>query len=182
MPTGRIVITVGDLTDQDVDAIVNAANNDLVLGGGVAGAIRRRGGPSIQDECTAHGPVRIGEAAITGGGHLKAHHVIHAASMELGGRTTATSLHASMTATFEIARRSSFETVAVPAVGTGIAGFPLDECARIMATCLSRAFRDGWEPSEVRFVLYDEAAQRAFQPPFFTTFHDVLGHGKTDAF
>jgi O-acetyl-ADP-ribose deacetylase (regulator of RNase III) len=102
--------------------------------------------------------------------------------MELGGRTTATSLHASMTATFEIARRSSFETVAVPAVGTGIAGFPLDECARIMATCLSRAFRDGWEPSEVRFVLYDEAAQRAFQPPFFTTFHDVLGHGQTDAF
>jgi O-acetyl-ADP-ribose deacetylase (regulator of RNase III) len=176
------VITVADLTDQDVDAIVNAANNDLVLGGGVAGAIRRRGGPSIQDECTAHGPVRVGEAAITGGGQLKARHVIHAASMALGGRTTATSLHASMCATFEIARRSGFDTVAVPAVGTGIAGFPLDECARIMATCVSRAFHDGWEPSEVRFVLYDEAAQRAFKPPFLTTFHDVLGHGKSDAF
>jgi len=182
MPTRRIVITVGDLTDQDVDAIVNAANNDLVLGGGVAGAIRRRGGPSIQDECTAHGPVRVGEAALTGGGQLKARHVIHAASMALGGRTTATSLHASMTATFAIARRSACETVAVPAVGTGIAGFPLDECARIMATCLSRAFHDGWEPSEVRFVLYDESARRAFEPPFLTTFHDVLGHGKSDAF
>jgi O-acetyl-ADP-ribose deacetylase (regulator of RNase III) len=128
MPARRIVITVGDLTDQDVDAIVNAANNDLVLGGGVAGAIRRRGGPSIQDECDAHGPVRVGEAALTGGGQLKARHVIHAASMALGGRTTATSLRASMTATFEIARRRSFETVAVPAVGTGIAGFPMDEC------------------------------------------------------
>jgi len=182
MPTRRIVITVGDLTNQDVDAIVNAANNDLELGGGVAGAIRRRGGPSIQDECTAHGPVRVGEAAITSGGQLKARHVIHAASMALGGRTTATSLQASMTATFEIARRSAFETVAVPAVGTGIAGFPLDECARIMATCLSRAFHDGWQPSEVRFVLYDEAAQSAFEPPFLTTFYDVLGHKKTDAF
>jgi O-acetyl-ADP-ribose deacetylase (regulator of RNase III) len=182
MPTRRVVIAVGDLTDQDVDAIVNAANNDLVLGGGVAGAIRRRGGPSIQDECTAHGPVRVGEAVITGGGQLQARHVIHAASMALGGRTTATSLHASMAATFEIARRSSFKTVAVPAVGTGIAGFPLDECARIMATCLSGAFHEGWEPSEVRFVLYDEDARRAFEPPFLTTFHDVLGHGKSDAF
>jgi len=181
MPARRVVITVGDLTDQDVDAIVNAANNDLVLGGGVAGAIRRRGGRSIQDECDAHGPVRVGEAAITGGGQLKARHVIHAASMALGGRTTATSLHASMTATFEIARRRSFETVAVPAVGTGIAGFPLDECARIMATCLSQAFRDGWEPSEVRFVLYDEAAQRAFEPPFLATFHAVVGPEKSDA-
>ena len=182
MPTRRIVIIVGDLTEQDVDAVVNAANNDLVLGGGVAGAIRRRGGPSIQNECTAHGLVRVGEAAVTGGGQLKARHVIHAASMALGGRTTATSLSASMTATFEIARRSAFETIAVPAVGTGIAGFPLDECARIMATCLGRAFTDGWEPSEVRFVLYDEAAQRAFEPPFLATFQDVLGHGKSDAF
>ena len=148
----------------------------------MAGAIRRRGGPSIQDECTAHGPVRVGEAALTGAGQLKARHVIHAASMALGGRTTARSLHASMNATFEIARRSAFETVAVPAVGTGIAGFPLDECARIMATCLGRAFTDGWEPSEVRFVLYDEAAQRAFEPPFLATFQGVLGPGKSDAF
>lgn len=170
MPAARVVIMVGDLTDQDVDAIVNAANNDLVLGGGVAGAIRRRGGPSIQDECDAHGPVKVGEAAITGGGQLKARHVIHAASMSLGGRTTATALRASMTATFEIARRSGMQSLAVPAVGTGIAGFPLDECARVMATCLSRAMHDGWEPSEVRFVLYDDAALNAFEPPFRAAF------------
>src|SRR2546427_815028 len=84
---------------------------------------------------------------------------------------TRASLQASTTATFEVARRSAFETVAVPAVGTGIAGLPLDDCARIMATCLSSAFHDGWEPSEVRFVLYDEAAHSAFEPPFLTTFH-----------
>ena len=170
MPATRVVIIAGDLTEQDVDAIVNAANNDLVLGGGVAGAIRRRGGPSIQDECDAHGPVQVGDAAITGGGQLKARHVIHAASMALGGRTTATSLSASMMATFEIARRSDIDSIAVPAVGTGIAGFPLDECARIMATCLSRALHAGWEPSEVRFVLYDEAALGAFEPPFRAAF------------
>ena len=89
MHAPRIVIIAGDLVEQDVDAIVNAANNDLLLGGGVAGAIRRRGGPAIQDECDAHGPVKVGEAAITGAGELPARHVIHAASMALGGRTTA---------------------------------------------------------------------------------------------
>ena len=173
MPATRVVIIAGDLTEQDVDAIVNAANNDLVLGAGVAGAIRQRGGPTIQDECTAHGPVRVGEAAITGGGALKARYVIHAASMALGGRTTATSLAASITATFDIARRSDVDTIAVPAVGTGIAGFPLDECARVMATCLSRALHAGWEPLEVRFVLYDEAALRAFEPPFRAAFGEA---------
>ena len=92
MSAPRIVIIDGDLVEQDVDAIVNAANNDLVLGGGVAGAIRRRGGPAIQRDCDAHGPVNVGEAAVTGAGDLPARLVIHAASMALGGRTTATSL------------------------------------------------------------------------------------------
>jgi O-acetyl-ADP-ribose deacetylase (regulator of RNase III) len=170
MPATRIVIIAGDLTEQDVDAIVNAANNDLVLGGGVAGAIRRRGGPSIQDECTAHGPISVGEAAITGGGQLKARHVIHAASMALGGRTTSQSLARAMAATFDIARRVAIDTIAVPAVGTGIAGFPLDDCARIMASALRQALDDGWAPSEVRFVLYDEAALHAFEPPFRAAF------------
>jgi O-acetyl-ADP-ribose deacetylase (regulator of RNase III) len=160
------VIITGDLVEQEVDAIVNAANNDLVLGGGVAGAIRRRGGPSIQDECTAHGPVSVGDAAITGAGELRARYVIHAASMALGGRTTAQSLRCSMDATFRIARDHDVKTIAVPAVGTGIAGFPLDECARIMAGSLLRARTDGWEPDEVRFVLYDEAAMHAFATPF----------------
>lgn len=160
------MIITGDLVEQEVDAVVNAANNDLVLGGGVAGAIRRRGGPSIQDECTAHGPVSVGDAALTGGGNLPARFVIHAASMALGGRTTAESLRSSMDATFRIARDHDVKTIAVPAVGTGIAGFALDECARIMARCLLRARADGWEPDEVRFVLYDEGAMRAFATPF----------------
>ena len=76
----------GDLTEMDTDAIVNAANNDLQLGGGVAGAIRRKGGPEIQTECNEIGTIPVGGAAITSGGDLKARYVIHAASMELGGR------------------------------------------------------------------------------------------------
>ena len=103
MPAPRIVIITGDLLEQEVDVIVNAANSDLMLGGGVAGAIRRRGGP-IQDECTAHGPVTVGRAIITCAGALRAGHVIHAASMALRERTTADSLRSSIDATLRIAR------------------------------------------------------------------------------
>ncbi len=166
----RVLIISGDLVDQEVDAIVNAANNELLLGGGVAGAIRDRGGPAIQEECTAHGPVRVGEAAITGAGQLRARFVIHAASMSLGGRTSADSLRSAMDATFRIARDNMIQTMAVPAVGTGIAGFPLDECARIMADCIRRAIADGWTPAEVRFVLYDDDALRAFEVPFHAAY------------
>jgi O-acetyl-ADP-ribose deacetylase (regulator of RNase III) len=170
MHAPRIVIIAGDLVEQEVDAIVNAANTDLVLGGGVAGAIRSRGGPSIQQECDAHGPVAIGEAAVTGAGELAARHVIHAASMALGGRTTTDSLRASMNHVFRLAREQRVKTIAIPAVGTGIAGFPIDECANVMADCLSRAFADGWHPEEVRFVLFGDGARRAFESPFRAAF------------
>src|SRR6202023_881799 len=91
----RIVIQQGDLTEMDADAIVNAANNDLILGAGVAGAIRRKGGEAIQRECDAIGSIPVGYAAITGGGKLRAKFVIHAASMQLGGETTAGTLRRS---------------------------------------------------------------------------------------
>ncbi len=170
MHATRVVIISGDLVEQEVDAIVNAANNDLLLGGGVAGAIRKRGGPAIQDECTVHGPINVGEAAITSAGQLRARFVIHAASMSLGGRTSAETLRSAMDATFRIARDHMVQTMAVPAVGTGIAGFPLDECARIMAGCMKRALAAGWAPDEVRFVLYDERAMHAFQVPFHAAY------------
>ena len=166
MLAARIVIIAGDLVEQQVDAIVNAANKDLLLGGGVAGAIRRRGGPTIQGECDAHGRVRVGEAAITGGGELPAHNVIHAASMQLGGRTTAESLRSSMDHVFRLAREHQVRTIAVPAVGTGIAGFPMDECARVMADCVDRALASGWEPDEIRFVLFGDEARKVFEETF----------------
>ncbi len=168
MPAGKpkIRILAGDLTEQDTEAIVNAANNDLQLGGGVAGAIRRRGGPSIQAECDRQGPIRVGEAALTGGGQLPARYVIHAASMQLGGMTTAESLRSAMDATFRLAREKGIRSLSVPAVGTGIAGFPLEDCARIMRESLERVLAAGWEPDVVRFVLFDEGAKERFEAAF----------------
>src|SRR5256885_6957700 len=170
MSETRVVIITGDLVEQAVDAIVNAANNDLQLGGGVAGAIRRAGGPAIQEECDAHGPVQVGEAAITGAGRLRARYVIHAASMTLGGRTTRSSLKSSMDHVFYLAREHEVHTIAVPAVGTGIAGFPLDECARVMGECLRSALSEGWPASEVRFVLFGEDAKMPFEVAFWPAF------------
>ncbi len=170
MSETRVVIIAGDLVEQEVDAIVNAANNDLQLGGGVAGAIRRAGGPAIQDECDAHGAVLVGEAAITGAGKLRARFVIHAASMSLGGRTTRASLKSSMDHAFRLARQHSVRTIAVPAVGTGIAGFPIDECARVMAESLAGALSEGWQAGEVRFVLFGEDAKRPFEEAFWHVF------------
>ena len=116
----QIEITQGDITEADVEAVVNAANNDLQLGGGVAGAIRRKGGPSIQQECNRIGRVPLGEAAITGGGQLKADYVIHAASMQLGGQTTAENLQASTSNSLLRAEEKKIQSIAFPAVGTGI--------------------------------------------------------------
>jgi O-acetyl-ADP-ribose deacetylase len=170
MPAPRIVIMSGDLVEQQVDAIVNAANNDLVLGAGVAGAIRARGGATIQQECNAHGPIRVGEAAITGAGNLPARHVIHAASMRLGGMTTSQSLRSSMDHAFRLAREHDVRTIAIPAVGTGIARFPMEECANIMAASLRDALISGWAPEEVRFVLFGDAAKEAFGGSFAAFF------------
>ena len=119
----RIHIIQGDLTEQVVDAIVNAANNDLQLGGGVAGAIRRKGGLSIQEECDQIGTIPIGEAAITGAGTLKARYVIHAASMSLGRLTTEENLRLSTRSSLLRASEKGLRTIAFPAIGTGIAGF-----------------------------------------------------------
>src|SRR5215468_2949272 len=129
----RIQIQQGDLTEMEVDAVVNAANNDLILGAGVAGAIYRKGGEEIQRECNAIGSIPVGYAAITGGGKLKARYVIHAASMGLGGiPTTAKSLRTSTAHSLRLAEERGLKSIAFPAVGTGVSGFPVEQCAEIM--------------------------------------------------
>ena len=158
-----VVLEQGDLTKADTDAIVNAANNDLQLGGGVAGAIRRKGGPSIQQECDAIGSISIGEAAVTGGGNLKAKYVIHAASMGLGGLTTAESLRASTRNSLLRAEEKGIATVAFPAVGTGIAGFPLSDCAEIMLEEVVKHLQGETSLRQVRFVLFDGPALTVFR-------------------
>src|ERR1700694_237913 len=158
-----IEILQGDLTQQDVDAIVNAANNELELGGGVAGAIARAGGPQIQAECRAKGPIAVGDAAITGGGTLTARFVIHAASMRPGGRTSAVSLRGSTRRSLEIASQRGLRSIAFPAVGTGIAHFPIDECARIMLEEVVTHGARATSLREVRFILFGNEAEAAFR-------------------
>jgi O-acetyl-ADP-ribose deacetylase (regulator of RNase III) len=162
----RIEIQQGDLTEMDTDAIVNAANNDLQLGGGVAGAIRRKGGPSIQAECDEIGTIPVGGAAITSGGALKARHVIHAASMQLGGQASAHSLRSSTAHSLRIAAQNGLKTIAFPAVGTGIAGFPLRECAEIMLREAAKHFEGPTSIEKIYFVLFDQEALAAFKQAF----------------
>ena len=159
----RIIIQQGDLTEMDTDAIVNAANNDLILGGGVAGAIRRKGGDEIQRECSEIGSIPVGYAAITTGGKLKARFVIHAASMRLGGATKADALRNSTAHCLRIANDRELKTIAFPAVGTGIAGFPLEECAGIMLREVAEHLRRETSLETVYFVLFDDAAKEIFQ-------------------
>ncbi len=158
-----IEVLESDITEQAVDAIVNAANNDLVLGSGVAGAIARKGGPSIQEECDQHGPIQVGEAAITGAGELPARYVIHAASMRLGGKATAESIRRSIAHSLLLAKTHGLESIALPAVGMGVAGFPLDEGARLMMETV-KAHLDGDSNLRlVRFCLFGREATEAFE-------------------
>ena len=171
----RIEIRQGDLTEMDVDAIVNAANNDLQLGGGVAGAIRRKGGPQIQAECDEIGAIPVGGAAITSGGKLKARHVIHAASMQLGGRTSAQSLRSSTAHSLRIAAQNGLKSIAFPAVGTGIAGFPLRDCAEVMLRESAKHLAGETSLEKIYFVLFDKDALAEFQRAF-----EELLTGKSD--
>jgi O-acetyl-ADP-ribose deacetylase len=158
-----ILIVQGDLTEMDTEAIVNAANNDLQHGGGVAGAILRKGGAIIQEESDAIGTIPIGAAAITSAGKLKARYVIHAASMELGGRTSAKALRSSTAHTLRIAKEKGIRTIAFPAVGTGIAGFPIEECAEIMLREAVEHLKRGSSLEKIYFVLFDGPALKTFE-------------------
>ena len=159
----RIRILQGDLTEQSLDAIVNAANNDLQLGGGVAGAIRRKGGMTIQDECDRIGRIPLGEAAITGAGQLKARYVIHAASMRLGEPTEEENLRLSTRNALLRAKEKGLRSIAFPAVGTGIAGFPMRRCAEVMLAEAADHLAGETTLEEVRFVLYDAHAYETFR-------------------
>jgi len=160
----RILIQQGDITEMDVDAIVNAANNDLVLGAGVAGAILRKGGASIQEECDEIGSIPVGYAAITGAGRLKARYVIHAASMGLGDLpTTSKTLRTSTAHSLRLATERGLKSIAFPAVGTGVSGFPMDECAQIMLGEAAQHLKGETSLETIYFVLFDDRARDIFQ-------------------
>lgn len=158
----KILLQQGDITDADVNAVVNAANTHLQLGAGVAGAIRRKGGSTIQQECDAIGPIPLGEAVTTNGGQLPARYVIHAASMHLGGLTTEASLRDATVNSLTRAVDKQLISIAFPALGTGIAGFPLDRCAQIMLAEVRKHLASQTTLQRILFVLFDDVALKVF--------------------
>ena len=157
----RLEVVEGDITTLEVDAIANAANDHLWMGAGVAGAIKRGGGEEIEREAVAKGPIEVGDAVATGAGRLKAKHVIHGAVMGQDLRTSAALVERTTRRCLEVADGLGARSLALPAFGTGVGGFPLGDCARIMVAA-ARAH----EPrtlERVVFAVFGAEAVRAFR-------------------
>ena len=160
---GEIDVTKGDITEAATQAIVNAANNHLWMGAGVAGAIKRKGGIDIEREAVSKGPIKVGEAVITGAGKLKAKYVIHAAGMGQDLQTDAQKVKEATKNSLELAESHKISSMAFPAIGTGVGGFPLGECAEIMVAEAAKFLEKSKYLRTVAFVLFDEPAFDAFQ-------------------
>jgi O-acetyl-ADP-ribose deacetylase len=158
MPQLEVIDT--DVTMLEVDAIANAANTQLMHGGGVAGAISRAGGPSIQRESDERAPIGLGEAVATGAGDMPARWVIHAATMELGGPTSGPVIEQATRSTLAVAEELGCGSLALVAFGTGVGGFPLDEAARLMVG-VARSHEGGLE--RIVFAVHGDEAERAFR-------------------
>jgi O-acetyl-ADP-ribose deacetylase (regulator of RNase III) len=159
----HLEIVRGDITDETTDAIVNAANNHLWMGAGVAGAIKRKGGEEIEEEAVAQGPVEIGDAVVTGGGLLKTKWVIHAAVMGQDLHTNAEFIKKSVQKVLALAELKKLTSVSFPALGTGVGGFSVFHCATVMITAAIEFLTTSRSLSLIRFVLFDEIACRAFE-------------------
>jgi O-acetyl-ADP-ribose deacetylase (regulator of RNase III) len=151
-----------DITKLEVDAISNAANTDLRHGGGVAGAIVRAGGRSIQDESDRVAPIEIGQAVATGAGELPARWVIHAATMRLGGPTSAEAIRSATASTMRVAAELGARSLGLVAFGTGVGGFPVSEAARIEVQEVRRHLEGNSGLERIVFCAFGEDAQRAF--------------------
>jgi O-acetyl-ADP-ribose deacetylase (regulator of RNase III) len=158
-----VEVQQADITKLEVDAIANAANTDLRHGGGVAGAIVRAGGRSIQDESDRLAPIELGAAVASGAGELPARWVIHAATMHLGGGTSAEAIRAATASTLDVAEELGARSLGLVAFGTGVGGFPVDEAARIEVEEVRRhlAARNGLE--RVVFCVFGDEAAQAFE-------------------
>jgi O-acetyl-ADP-ribose deacetylase len=157
----KLEVVEGDIATLDVDAVANAANDHLWMGAGVAGALKRAGGEEIEREATAKGPIAVGEAVATGAGRLPARWVIHGAVMGQDLRTNADLVERTTESVLRVAEDLGAESLALPAFGTGVGGFPLDDCARLMV----RAAREH-EPRTLRrvvFAVFGDGPRRAFE-------------------
>jgi O-acetyl-ADP-ribose deacetylase (regulator of RNase III) len=167
---GRITVKTGDLTQEDVDAIVNAANSSLMGGGGVDGAIHRAGGPAILDACkriraTTHpNGLPAGEAVITTGGNLRARQVIHTVGpvWHGGGQNESDTLRACYRNSLRLAAEQGLRSVAFPAISTGVFGYPPERAAQVAASTVREFFASNPLPDRVVFVLFGEESYSTF--------------------
>ncbi len=161
-----IKLVQGDITELNTDVIVNAANAQLILGGGVAGAIRRKGGAAIQMECDKIGGTFVGGAVITTGGNLKARHVIHAVGPRMGKGNEDIKLRSAVLNSFKLMDEHGLKTIAFPAISTGIFGYPIDRCAKIMILTAKEYLAGETQIREIVFCLFSE--------PDFEVFNEEL--------
>jgi O-acetyl-ADP-ribose deacetylase len=156
----ELEVIAADVTKLEVDAIANAANTQLAHGGGVAAAISRAGGPEVQRESDERAPIGLGEAVETTAGDMPARWVIHAATMELGGPTSAEIIERATRSTLAKAEELGARSLALVAFGTGVGGFPLEEAARIM---VSAAGDHTGSLERIVFAVHGEDAERTFR-------------------
>jgi len=159
-----LIIERGDITDWEVDAIVNAANSHLWMGAGVAGAIKRKGGVIIEEEAVRQGPIEVGEAVLTTAGNLPATHVIHAAAMGQDLRTDAQKIAQATRSSLALAEKHKLSSIAFPALGTGVGGFPPTQAADAMLSVVLKHLQArNTSLEKAIFVLYQEEAYKAFK-------------------
>ncbi len=152
----------GDITEMQTDAIVNAANAQLILGGGVAGAIRKKGGPEIQEECNKTGAIFAGGAVITTGGNLKAKYVIHAVGPRMGEGNENEKLKNATLNSLKLADKNNLKSISFPAISTGIFGFPIQKCAEIMLKTTTDYLKAQTGLQKVIFCLFGQEAYQIF--------------------
>ena len=159
----NILMKRGDITEEETEAIVNAANSQLQHGAGVAGAIVRKGGAVIQQESDRIGYVATGNAAITSGGDLKARYVIHAVGPRMGEGNEDEKLRQATWNSLRLADEGQIKTVTFPAISTGIFGYPIERCAAVMLEAVRKYCKGETAIREIRFCLFDESALKVFE-------------------
>jgi O-acetyl-ADP-ribose deacetylase (regulator of RNase III) len=153
----------GDITDMDTEVIVNAANSQLILGGGVAGAIRKKGGPRIQEECNKIGGTHVGGAVLTTGGNLKIKYVIHAVGPRMGEGNEDEKLRNATINSLKLMDQYKLKSISFPAISTGIFGYPITECAKVMITAAKNYLKGDTIIKEVIFCLFSKEDYDVFE-------------------
>lgn len=158
----RVSIVVGDIAEAETEAVVNAANNELWMGSGVAGALKRAGGVAIEQEAVRQGPISVGDSVMTNAGDLKSLYVIHAAAMSPGRPATVEAVRAATSSALKLATENNIESISFPALGTGVGGLSLKACAQEMLGMIKIHCSANELPNTIDLVLFGQNAADVF--------------------